>query len=355
MVIRSDIRLGSRLKTLISGLGCALCMWNGIASSAHAEDQGRLTLTEENDGLLPDGRDRHYTQGAMITYLSPSVRPDDFAAHLFDGLSKALPIFRPGPDVLRKFDVVIGQSIFTPQSYHDPVPDPRDRPFAGYLFTGGSLLQDTGGTMLENFELLGGVVGPDALAKEAQKTFHSIAGFNNKNLDQGYRYQLRNEPGFMLTYERKWRAWQSSVAGVQMEVIPEAGLTAGNVMTYADVGAMARIGENLDVDYGIARIRPAISGTAWFDASRLSQNLGWYLFAGVQGRAVAHNIFLDGNTVADSRSVHKNILVGDFSAGASVFWRDWMKLDVSFTERTKEFATQHQADHFGNMNLSVRF
>jgi lipid A 3-O-deacylase len=320
-----------------------------------ADDYGRLTITEENDGLLPDGRDRHYTQGAMITYLSPSVKAGDFAGRLFDGLSGVVPFFQPGSGVSRKFDVVVGQSIFTPTRYHDPVPDPLDRPFAGWLFTGGSLLQSTNNTMLENFEVLGGVIGPDALARQAQETFHSLAGFNNQNLDQGYRYQLRNEPGFMLTYERKWRIYEAHFGGFEADVIPEAGLTAGNVMTYADIGATFRIGQNINVDYGVARVRPALSGTAWFDAAQLEGDFGWYLFGGVQGRAVAHNIFLDGNTVADSRSVQKNIGVADLSAGASVFYRDWVKLDFAFTERTKEFKTQQQADHFGSANLSFRF
>lgn len=337
---------------LVLGLAAAVAVH---ASPAMADEYGRISAIEENDGLLPDGHDYHYTQGAMLAYLSPTLKPEDFATGLFDGISRATPFFQPGLGVQRKFDVVVGQSIFTPTKYHQVVPDPRDRPFAGYLFTGGSLLQDTDGRMLENLELLAGVVGPDALAKEAQETFHSIAGFNNKNLDQGYRYQLSNEPGFMLTYERKWRVWQTRFYGIQAEVIPEAGLTIGNVMTYGAAGGMVRIGQNLDVDYGIPRVRPALSGTSWFDASRLTQDFGWYLFAGAQGRAVAHNIFLDGNTVADSRSVHKEILVGDFSTGASVFYRDWVKLDVSFTERTKEFTTQHGSDHFGNANLSIRF
>ena len=345
---------------LASGLAAprlALLLAALLASgaAARADDYGRLTITEENDGLLPDGWDRHYTQGAMLTYLSPTVRPEDFTTHLFDGMSGVLPFFQPGAGTQRKFDLVIGQTIFTPVKYHDPVPDPTDRPFAGYLFTGGSLLQDTDNRMLENFEVLAGVVGPDSLAKEAQETFHSLAGFNNKNLDQGYRYQLRNEPGFMVTYERKWRIWQTRFAGVEAEVIPEAGFTAGNVMTYASAGATFRIGQNLNVDYGIPRIRPALSGTAWFDASRLEQDIGWYLFAGVEGRAVFHNIFLDGNSFVDSRSVEKNVGVGDFSAGASVFYRDWVKLDFSFTERSKEFKTQKQADHFGQANLSFRF
>ena len=81
--------------------------------------------------------------------------------------------------------------------------------------------------------------------------------------------------------------------------------------------ATFRIGQNLNVDYGLTRIRPAPSGTAWFDASKLSQSLGWYLFAGVEGRAVAHNIF--GAESADSPAYRAGIEWGGggerFSAG----------------------------------------
>ena len=290
-----------------------------------------------------------------MAYLSPTLKPGDYAALLADGVGRYTPFFQPGPGVQRKFDLVIGQTIFTPNRYHDVPPDPRDRPFAGYFFTGGSLLQDTNGTMLENLELLGGTIGPHSLAKEAQITFHDLAGFNNANLNQTYKYQLRNEPGFMLTYERKWRIWQASFLGIQADFIPEAGITAGNVMTYGAVGATFRVGQNLNVDYGIAQIRPALSGTSWFDASRMTQDFGWYLFAGVEGRAVVHNIFLDGNSVATSRSVVRNVLVGDFSVGASIFYRDWVKLDAHFTERSKEFTTQGSWDHFGGANLSFLF
>lgn len=356
MAARGLGRIGAWARRL--GLGSAICAGMLAASQAtpaHADDYGRIYAIEENDGLLPDKHDRHYTQGAMLAYLSPTLKPDDFATTLFDGISRSTPFFQPGMDVHRKFDIVVGQTIFTPTHYHDLPPDPTDRPFAGYLFTGGSLLQDTGGVMLENFEVLAGVVGPDSLAKDAQIWFHSAAGFNNRNLDKAYDYQLRNEPGFVITYERKWRIWQTSFFGIQAEVIPEAGLTVGNVLTYAAAGATFRVGQNLNVDYGLARIRPALSGTPWFDASRLTQDLGWYLFAGVEARAVAHNIFLDGNTIADSRSVHKEVFVGDYNFGGSIFYRDWAKLDVSFTQRSREFTTQHSADHFGNANLSILF
>ncbi|MGI3902597.1 MAG: lipid A deacylase LpxR family protein [Janthinobacterium lividum] len=318
-------------------------------------DAGRITVIEDNDGLLPDGRDRHYTQGAMLSYLSPKLDSRDFATALYDAVPNQFPFMQMNPDSQRKFDLVVGQSFFTPVKYHDVVPDPEDRPFAGFLYGGGSLLEETGGRMLENLEILVGVVGPDALARQTQELFHAATGFNNGNLDQSWSHQLKNEPGIMVSYDRHWKVLQFSVAGFEVDAIPDAGVTVGNVMTYAEIGGQLRIGQNLGADYGIPRIRPALSGTNWFDVAAMSSRLGWYLFAGVQGRAVAHNIFLDGSSFQDSPSVKKNILVGDFSTGASLFWSDYVKLDLSFTDRSEEFTTQRQADHFGNANLSFRF
>ena len=318
-------------------------------------DSARITIIEDNDGLLPDGWDRHYTQGALLSYLSPMLAADDFSQQFYGALAANLHIMQPGSDSQRKFGVVLGQSIFTPVKYHDVIPDPKDRPFAGFLYGGGSLLQETGGVMLESLEVLAGVVGPDALAKQTQEAFHSLAGFNNANLDRTWSHQLKDEPAIMVSYDRHWKVWQASAFGLQADLIPDAGATAGNVMTYGEAGGQMRIGQNLGADYGIPRIRPALSGTTWFDVDRMESAFGWYLFAGIQGRAVAHNIFLDGNSFRSGPSVDKKILVGDVSTGASLFWKDWAKIDISFTERTKEFTTQKQMDHFGNVNLSFRF
>ena len=325
------------------------------ASTAVRADSGRLTIIEDNDGLLPDGWDRHYTQGAMLSYLSPTLSTEDFASTLYGALSAHLPVMQMSNDIYRKFDVVLGQSFFTPVRYHSPVPDPNDRPFAGWLYGGGSLLQETGGRMLESFDVEVGVVGPDALARQTQEAFHAAAGFNTSNLDASWSHQLKNEPGLMVSYDRHVKIWQTTAFGVESDVIPDAGVTVGNVLTYAEAGGQFRIGRNLGADFGIPRIQPALSGSNWFNVSRMTSSFGWYLFAGAQGRAVAHNIFLDGNSFADSPSVKKRILVGDFSAGASLFWSDWTKIDFSFTERTKEFTTQKQMDHFGNVTLSFLF
>jgi len=207
---------------------------------------------------------------------------------------------------------------------------------------------------LENFELQAGVVGRWALGGLTQNDFHQ---FINVSPSMGWENQLHNEPGVVLTYERKWRFQQPLYSNLAIDIIPELGASAGNIMTYGQGGALVRFGQNLGVDYGPSRIRPGPSGTDWFDSEQLNGRLGWYLFAGTQGRAVARNIFLDGNTFESSPHVDKKHFVADFTIGASLFWSDIARLDLALVERTKEFDGQSggHLNRFGGINLTVLF
>ena len=307
-------------------------------------EPGRFTLIEENDGLI-SRNDRWYTQGLMLSYLSSPVAGPDF-----DWLFPTT-YTNPTSSRTRRFEIVVGQSIFTPLNTHLVPPDPLDRPYAGWLYAGLGWYQETNRNTLDHLELVAGVVGPAALAREVQQGFHSLIGQSSSS---AWGYQLRNEPGVVLSYDHKWRFDRPIGGGLSIQAIPEFGGSVGNIYTYGELGAMVRIGQNLNADYGPARFRPALSGTTWFDRAQLDGPIGWYVFAGVQGRAVARNIFLDGNTFVDSPRVDKRILVGDLSAGASVFWLDFAKLDFVFTLRSEEFVGQGAWSRFGGLNLSFR-
>lgn len=306
-------------------------------------EPGRLTLILENDALAPPANDRWYTHGAALSYLSAPITGWDW---IFPSTAE-----NPAAHRSRRYEFVLGQSIFTPENTRLVPPDPRDRPYAGWLYTGLGLYQETNRSSLEHIELLVGVIGPASLAEEVQTAFHSALG---QRTSQAWSYMLRNEPGFVLSYERKWRIDFPLSGALGIDLIPELGASFGNVFTYGQAGLMVRLGRNLKADYGPARIRPALSGTTWFDPAQLQGPFGWYVFIGAQGRAVARDIFLDGNTFADSASVEKNPLVADLSAGISAFWRDLFKLDFVVTWRSKEFAGQRQAHAFGGVNASFR-
>jgi lipid A 3-O-deacylase len=331
--------------------GCWLLPWMLLgATQAAAEDAGRITLTEENDSIVFP-TDRYYTQGIELTYLGPDVAAESVWVRPFDALS-AFGIFDGGEEQSRRYRLHFGQSIFTPADTGADNPDPDDRPYAGWTYGGVSLVQDKDRRRLENLELLVGIVGPAAQGRPTQNDWHQFIGVETA---EGWDYQLHNEPGVMLTYERKYRFLAALPGGIAVDAIPGAGVTLGNVMTYGQLGSVFRFGRNLEADFGPSRIRPALSGAGYFNADYLEDPFGFYVYAGVQGRVVARNIFLDGNTWRDSREVDKEDLVGDLTGGIALFWSDAVKLDAGFTYRPPEFDGQDDAAKFANVNLTIGF
>lgn len=348
-----------RLRMLKVARGAALAavvcgVLAGIPAPARADDNNRFSLLEENDSLYFNS-DKHYTQGLRASNLFPDLKADSAwngPFNFFNDISPSFaPVFAPGSaeaPIERRYSVFLGQSLFTPKNLTLKPPDTKDRPYGGWLYVGTSLLQDNNQQSLENLELDLGVVGPAALGKQTQNDFHQLIGVKQA---QGWSSQIQYEPGIMVSYERAWRLpIIGNVDGV--DFVPQVGGTAGNIFTYGDIGGMIRFGQNLHADYGPIRIRPALSGTDYFDADHLDSKLGWYFFAGAQGRAVGHNIFLDGNDFRTSPNVNKKTFVADLQAGVSLFWTSAFRLDLSVVRRTEEFAGQHTPDEIGTAAIA---
>jgi Uncharacterized protein conserved in bacteria (DUF2219) len=126
---------------------------------------------------------------------------------------------------------------------------------------------------------------------------------------------------------------------VRAGVVPSITASLGNVQTYAAAGLMLRVGDELEADFGPPRMRPSISGSNFYQPDG---RWGWYVFAGVEGRAVARDIFLDGNTWRESRSVDREVFVADANAGVAVVM-PFARLTVSYTARSREFETQRNS------------
>src|SRR5690606_21744570 len=100
------------------------------------------------------------------------------------------------------------------------------------------------------------------------------------------------------------------------------------------------------------RVRPAMPGTGAFVVPE--NTFSWYLFGGLETRAVARNIFLDGNTFANSHSVDKKPFVADLNAGIALTYGK-VRASYALIYRTKEFDDQDKGDLFGTVTLGVRF
>jgi lipid A 3-O-deacylase len=299
-----------------------------------------ITFALEND--LFAGRDDGYTNGVRASYVSPEANIPQW----IETMAGLVP-FYPARGHTR-WTLALGQSMFAPQDLTRKTPDPADRPYAGWLYGTVGLIAD-GGDSLDNLQLTVGMVGPASGAAESQDLVHKIVNATNP---EGWGSQLHNEPGVIVSYEHKWRNMvELSPFGLGMDFTPSVGGSVCNIYTHAAVSAMFRLGYDLPSDYGPPVIRPNLPGSDFFTPRR---TFGWYFFGGVEGRAVARNIFLDGNTFRDSPSVGKEWLVGGVQAGVALTAGN-MRLAYTHVLRTREFSGQQDNDQFGALTLSIRY
>ncbi|HTH99151.1 MAG TPA: lipid A deacylase LpxR family protein [Stellaceae bacterium] len=310
---------------------------------ALADQRERFTVLEENDSL-PFYSDKHFTQGLRLDYLGPDIKPGSKWDEPFDWLSFG-PFFGNGggQHISRKYSLEFGQNIYTPKSHANP-PPADDEPYAGWLYVGANLLQDTGGQHLDHVGIQLGAVGPVALGGPVQNDYHSLIGAAHFN---GWNRQIQNEPGLVLIYDRHWRVPVIGNGADGVDIVPETGATIGNIYDYGEASAVVRIGHNLKVDYGPNFISPGISGTDYFDTQYANDTWGYYFFAGVGGRVVGKNIFLDGNNFRHSSSIGHKTLVGSVLVGLSVYQTAGWRLDLSASRQSQSFPGQHGQDVLG--------
>jgi lipid A 3-O-deacylase len=313
----------------------------------------RVTIVEENPTMAAYGRDRHYTNGFKFALTSCQLA-DDSIWNLPVRLLRSVYVFnRPGDGTDNRLEwTPAAQDIFTPQDHTHKFVSPNDRPFAGWLYAGFNWIQNDNDQQLTSLEIQGGIVGSWAIGRQVQNGFHDI--FNIGRV-RGWRSQLGNEFGAVGFWDRKWRFNHDLGNGYSWEIIPGVELATGNIFTYAGVNALLRWGRGLKSNWGPDMIRPGYSGTSYFSAERGGVPIGFDIYLGTQGRLVAQNIFLDGNTLQNSRSVNKEIAVGDALAGAEVFYRDYLRAGFTFMLRSNEFTKQRGPDTFGGFYLSFAY
>jgi lipid A 3-O-deacylase len=311
-----------------------------------------LTIYFENDVF--NGTDRHYTAGEKISWISADLTEWGWTGWRKD-IVDALP-FVNRPEGQKNVGVAFGQKMYTPQNLTLRTPDPKDQPYAGWTYLELAFISKTP-VITDTLAIQFGLVGPDSYAKQTQDVVHQLIGDKKA---QGWAHQLHNEPGVNLIYERSWRIYARTLDDILgVDLVPRAGACLGNVLTYANAGGILRFGFNLPSDFGIQLASPGSIGSAPADdldpRVSPSRNFSLFVFTAVDGRAVARDIFLDGNTFRSSPSVDKEPFVADLSAGLGFIAGRWQ---FTFTQvrRTREFKTQRQShDDFGSLTVSRAF
>ena len=315
-----------------------------VRQSKKTNESRFITLNSEND-MYGGGTDRNYTNGARATYFDMGADVPE----LFHWIDRAVPTFSINETTSVSYS--IGHNLYTPSDITVAANQPNDRPWAAFLYGAAGLTSITK-NHIDSLEATIGVVGPAALGEQVQKFVHS--NISNSDTPRGWRHQLKNEPALMLSWERSFpERYSLETFGWRSSAVPYIGATVGNVYTYASAGASFNISP-----YGAGfqdapvRVRPAMPGTGAFVIP--DNTFSWYIFGGVEGRAVARNIFLDGNTFTDSHDVDKKHFVADANVGLALTYGK-TRLSYALIYRTKEFDDQDSGDVFGTITLGRRF
>jgi len=309
-----------------------------------------FTVYWENDVFARTDQD--YTNGLRFTWSTPyHLDPD--ASRLPEWSRpwlKRLPGGDPGE--ARAVSLSFGQSIYTPVDIKESEPNPSDRPYGGYSYLAASFHNRSRNTKT-TWEFQAGIVGPLSFAEEFQNVTHDLVGSSRA---AGWDNQLKNEPALEVICERHWLlAHADDELGLSFDVIPHLGGRLGNVSTYLNLGGELRWGWQLPHNFGTCPIRPGCdSNSAFNEAAPRPFRPGlssWHLFAAMDGRAVFHDIFLDGNTFADSQHVKREIIVADFMSGIAVQY-GVTRVTYSYVLRTREFESQKTRQLFGALSFS---
>ena len=347
--------------TLLAGAAPAVAQAPSASASPSASPSARApvprassdnvsiwTVQGENDSVGGIGNqrnsDKYYTNGLRLGWTSPPR----LVPETLKGLAQTL--WGAGD---ARLSVDISQMIYTANNTRVRNPARADRPYAGVLMANFGLTHDgttqTGLDTRSSMTLGLGMVGPSAGGRVVQNGFHDLIGIRPA---LGWSGQLKNEPLLQITSERVWRVPMVNLGPLETDAVPSLTAAVGNLRVYLQTGAIVRIGQGLNADFGPSAMRPSLSGGDYHSSVR---PLAWYVFLGAAGRGVAHDLTLDGNTFTTSRSVKKKPIVGELLGGVAILAHG-MRLSYTHTLISQEFRGQRGGlQQTGTLALSVRF
>ncbi|GIX28446.1 MAG: membrane protein [Burkholderiales bacterium] len=294
---------------------------------------GTVMLQVEND--WPFATDRQYTGGIELVWFSGEGRPGDGA---WPGWLPGFSSLR-GPKSRRHWTLALGQQAYTPDDLSATDPPRSDRPYAGWTYV---RLGVTGwdSRRLDAWRLALGVVGPSSGAEAVQSWLHDLTGSQK---GRGWDFQLGDEPGVVMHWERRWRAWAGGWGdGWGWNLVPAVGANLGNVSTAWGLQLELRFGYRVPPDFG--EVAFLNGGPVAGPARRTASGYSLYGVLAPWAEAVARNVFLDGNTWKDSRRVDKKPFVAGLAAGMGLRAGE-LSLSLLAVYRTRDFETQPHDHH----------
>ncbi|MBQ5948794.1 lipid A deacylase LpxR family protein [Massilia sp. ST3] len=282
-----------------------------LLASLAASAQDARFLTYENDEFF--NTDRYYTNGIQLAVRHAQDTRSPGERRLLDGLCRWLGC--AGGRLLFAQNS-FGQLMYTPSDITVAARQDQDRPYAGLLYLERDyVFLSPDGQTLTTLDSQAGFTGRLSLAEQTQKLVHRIG---DRPEPRGWDHQVGNALAFLLSVERRSaRPLLSGElgGGVRLQTNTYWRLTAGTLMSHAAGGVSLAIGKDLPA---VSPMPPGI--THRLGGGRLGTSCLWdwvqcTAFAGVEGRYVAYNLFLQGRPGREDPGVRPRRWVGDAMLG----------------------------------------
>ena len=200
---------------------CLLFCTSGTSALAQSfVYKNEFGFKSDNDSYLAQGSDRYYTNGLFLTFRHAMDQ-----RKVYGKINKKI------------WEIEAGQRMYNAQSGNVPDITYVDRPFAAYLYVGGSMnwLYSKEHTLKLSLQV--GAIGPAAKGQEAQEFLHKTAGFYEVN---GWQYQVNNAIGINSSLEYSRFIYRLPSDKVDFSVA--TNLNFGTTYSGAGIGALIRAG-----------------------------------------------------------------------------------------------------------------
>jgi lipid A 3-O-deacylase len=300
-----------------------------------------LSFTWDNDIFV--GEDDGYTNGGFWTWFNTGRRdgkPPE-PSWLLKPLLWSMP--EEADPVYRVNSHTFGHMMMTPHDVTRAEPDPDDLLYAGLVYYLNGHLR-----VYESYADLAGVtiglVGPKSGADTLQKFIHKRLGDSDE--PQGWHTQLDNEVVFRLSRTRVWRRGVSRTG--RGDLLFVGGVDVGTLESSLDGYLIFRYGADLAASYATA----AYHGNRAINPVAL--NGGWHVYAGVGAHYIGNQIFTDGNTFRESRSIEVDPAKFGYVVGFAYSWRNF-----TATLAIEDMATNEERykgiERYGSFSVAYRF
>lgn len=299
----------------------------GLVSTLNAKDRfiNNMFFTYENDSVYSRA-DHWYTNGANLFLSTKDFDVNDYGYH--------------------NYSFGFGQKIYSPDDIEAIVPNPKDRPYAGYLyfFLNKNIKH---GNIMDTFGANLGFTGKMSLGEQIQSNVHKLI---SSPTPKGWEYQVPNEVLFTISWTRIIELRNPKAHAFDWNLLPKISADLGTPNTNVGAGLEFRYGWNLEQDFLANRIISATPGV-----SRNSGNLSYYFFFEVYGKGIFYDTFLDNSKIKKYDSdIDREWLVYDVAFGLNLRYKDYYVKYSNFY-LSEEFKQQNEGQFIFSLTFGYLF